>query len=297
MSFWVSGQQLAVWRTKARQDAIALKISPDEVDWLLQMWTDVDKLSLRLGSVESRSQIAIPQAWSVLNKLWQARLVEKCPIQYVAGFSPWRDFILKVSPAVLIPRPETELIIDWLYQEKEINFKLGQGNWVDLGTGSGAIALGLARCFPQARIFAVDTSLEALAIAQENAQSYELSDRIQFFHGSWWKPLARFQGQIQGMVSNPPYIPSSMIAGLQPEVVHHEPHLALDGGEDGLVAVRHLVETAPNYLVAGGLWLVEIMAGQAPLVAELLENQGQYQSIQILKDLADIERFVVAYRI
>jgi release factor glutamine methyltransferase len=297
VSFWVSGQQLAVWRTKARQEAIALKISPDEVDWLLQMWTDVDKLSLRLGSFESRSQIAVPQSWSVLNQLWQARLVEKCPIQYVAGFSPWRDFLLKVSPAVLIPRPETELIIDWLYQEKEINFKLGQGNWVDLGTGSGAIALGLARCFPQARIFAVDTSLDALAIAQENAQNYGLSDRIQFFQGSWWTPLAHFQGQIQGMISNPPYIPSSMIAGLQPEVVHHEPHLALDGGEDGLVAVRHLVETAPDYLVSGGLWLVEIMIGQAPLVAELLENQGQYQNIQILKDLAGIKRFVVAYRI
>ena len=99
------------------------------------------------------------------------------------------------------------------------------------------------------------------------------------------------------MISNPPYIPSAMIAGLQPEVAHHEPHLALDGGEDGLVAVRHLIETAPDYLVAGGLWLVEIMAGQAPFVAELLENQGQYQNIQILKDLADIERFVVAYRI
>jgi release factor glutamine methyltransferase len=229
--------------------------------------------------------------------LWQTRLEDKCPIQYVAGFSPWRDFVLKVSPAVLIPRPETELIIDWLYKEKEINFKLGQGNWVDLGTGSGAIALGLARCLPQAKIFAVDTSLEALTIAEENAQNYELSDRIQFFHGSWWTPLTHLQGKIQGMNSNPPYIPSSMIAGLQPEVTQHEPHLALDGGEDGLVAVRHLVETAPDYLISGGLWLVEIMAGQAPLVAELLKNQGQYQNIQILKDLADIERFVMAYRI
>jgi release factor glutamine methyltransferase len=215
----------------------------------------------------------------------------------VAGFSFWRDFVLKLSPAVLIPRPETELIIDWLSQENAINSQLAQGNWVDLGTGSGAISLGLARCLPQATIFAVDTSLDALAIAQENAQSYGLSDRIAFFHGSWWTPLAHLAGQIQGMVSNPPYIPSSMIAGLQPEVTQHEPHLALDGGEDGLVAVRHLVETAPDYLVAGGLWLVEIMAGQAPLVAELLENQGQYQNIQILKDLAGIERFVVAYRI
>jgi len=297
VSFWVSGQQLAIWRKQARQAAIALEISPDEVDWLLQIWTDVDKLSLRLGSFESRSQIPIPQSWSVLNELWQTRLTENCPIQYLAGVSPWRDFVLKVSPAVLIPRPETELIIDWLSQEKAINPELNQGNWVDLGTGSGAIALGLARCFPQAKIFAVDTSLDALAIAQENAQRYGLSDRIEFFHGSWWTPLARFQGQIQGMISNPPYIPSSMIAGLQPEVTQHEPHLALDGGEDGLVAVRHLVETAPDYLVSGGLWLVEIMAGQAPLVAELLENQGQYQGIQLLKDLAGIERFVVAYRI
>lgn len=297
MSFWVSGQQLAVWRKKSRQDAIALKISPDEVDWLLQIWTNLDKLSLRLGSFQSRSQIAIPQPWSVLNELWQTRLVENRPVQYVAGFAFWRDFVLKVSPAVLIPRPETELIIDWLSQEAEVNSQLVQGNWVDLGTGSGAIALGLAQCFPQATIFAVDASLEALAIAQENAQNYELGDRIAFFHGSWWTPLASFQGQIQGMISNPPYIPRAMIAGLQPEVAHHEPHLALDGGEDGLVAVRHLVETAPDYLVSGGLWLVEIMAGQAPLVAELLKNQGQYQKIQILKDLAGIERFTLAYRI
>jgi release factor glutamine methyltransferase len=297
VSFWISGQQLAVWRTKARQEAIAFKISPDEVDWLLQMWTDVDKLSLRLGSFQSRSQIAIPKPWSVLNELWQTRLAENRPIQYVAGFSFWRDFVLKVSSAVLIPRPETELIIDWLSQETEVNSQLAQGNWVDLGTGSGAIALGLAQCFPEARIFAVDTSLEALAIAQENARNYELSDRIGFFHGSWWTPLAHLTGQIQGMISNPPYIPHSMIAGLQPEVTRHEPHLALDGGEDGLVAVRHLVETAPDYLVSGGLWLVEIMAGQAPLVAELLKNQGQYQKIQRLKDLAGIERFVAAYRI
>lgn len=297
MSFWVSGQQLAVWRKQARQDAIAQKISPDEVDWLLQIWTDVDKLSLRLGSFESRSQIPIPQSWSVLNERWQTRLTENCPIQYLAGLSPWRDFVLKVSPAVLIPRPETELIIDWLSQEKAINPQLNQGNWVDLGTGSGAIALGLAQCLPQAKIFAVDTSLDALAIAQENAQSYGLGDRIEFFSGSWWTPLAHCQGQIQGMISNPPYIPTSMIAGLQPEVTQHEPHLALDGGEDGLVAIRHLVETAPDYLVTGGLWLVEIMAGQAPWVAELLENQGQYQGIQLLKDLAGIERFVVAYRI
>ncbi len=291
MSFWVSGQELAVWRKQARQAAIAQEISPDEVDWLLQIWTDVDKLSLRLGSFESRSQIPIPQSWSVLNERWQTRLTENCPIQYLAGLSPWRDFVLKVSPAVLIPRPETELIIDWLSQEKVINPQLNQGNWVDLGTGSGAIALGLARCFPEARIFAVDTSLDALAIAQENAQSYGLGDRIEFFSGSWWTPLAHFQGQIQGMISNPPYIPSSMIAGLQPEVTQHEPHLALDGGENGLVAIRHLVETAPDYLVAGGLWLVEIMAGQAPWGCRIIRKSGTISRYSTFKGFSRYRTF------
>lgn len=297
MVFEISGQELSIWRDQAQQNAIAKEISPDEVDWLLQIWTDLDKLSLRLGSFQTRSPIFLVQPLTVLDELWQKRLEENCPIQYLAEVAPWRDFMLKVSPSVLIPRPETELMIDWIAQEMQINPRLAEGNWVDLGTGSGAIALGIARLLNKVKIFAVDQSLDALAIAKENALNYQLIDHIQFYHGSWWQPLTHLQKQVQGMVSNPPYIPSKMITKLQPEVANHEPHLALDGGEDGLVAIRYLVATAPEYLVSGGLWLVEMMAGQALAVTQLLEKQGSYYNIKILKDLAGIERFALAYRV
>ena len=133
-------------------------------------------------------------------------------------------------------------------------------------------------------------------MARENARNLGLVNRIEFHQGSWWTPLKAWQGQIRGMVSNPPYIPKAQLAQLQLEVVRHEPHLALDGGRDGLQAIRHLVEVAPNYLISGGIWLIEMMAGQASTVVEMLKAQGEYHQIEILTDLAGIERFALAYR-
>ncbi|MEL6502512.1 MAG: peptide chain release factor N(5)-glutamine methyltransferase, partial [Cyanobacteria bacterium J06623_1] len=205
----------------------------------------------------------------------------------------WRRFQLKVTPAVLIPRPETELIIDIAAKHNRIT--VASQYWVDLGTGSGAIALGLADIFPTATIHAVDLSPDALEIAQENAQSLNLSN-ICFEQGSWWSPLSSLQGKVTGMVSNPPYIPSAQIARLDPEVAQHEPRMALDGGDDGLDDIRHLVSTAPLYLVSGGMWLVEIMIDQAAAVVELLQQQGKYYDIKVLRDLAGVDRFVLAYR-
>ena len=101
---------------------------------------------------------------------------------------------------------------------------------------------------------------------------------------------------MSGMVSNPPYIPSQMIQDLEPEVRNHEPHLALDGGTDGLGCIRQLIATSPDYLRPGGVWLVEMMAGQADTVQELLHQQGSYCQIQIVSDLAGIRRFALAYR-
>ena len=195
---------------------------------------------------------------------------------------------------MLIPRPETELIIEIAQQATPP--KSSDCHWVDLGTGTGAIALGLASSFPQGKIHAVDSSVAALAIAKENAQLTKLQDRITFYHGSWWKPLSHLVGQVTGMVSNPPYIPSKELPTLQPEVFQHEPHLALDGGDDGLDAIRHLIATAPEYLISGGIWLIEMMAGQGETVVAMLSEQGDYRDIQIIRDLSQIERFVLAYR-
>lgn len=290
----VSGLQLWQWQEEASSEAIALDISTDEVDWLLLELTDLDRLSLRLQTFKQKPLIALKLPWLEFTQLWQQRLHDRIPIQYLTGTTHWRHFSLKVSPAVLIPRPETELIID-LARSAVKNSNFG-GIWADLGTGSGAISLGLADSFPNAEIHAVDSSLEALAIAQHNAQTTGLSDRIQFHHGSWWQPLEFLQGQLTGMVSNPPYIPSEIIPTLQPEVAHHEPWLALDGGSDGLDCIRYLVETAPRYLQPDGVWIVEMMAGQGEAVADLLERQGSYTQIQIIPDLAGLDRFVLAYR-
>ncbi len=294
----VSGQALWQWRQEARQAALAAGVPTAEVDWLLVEVAGLDSLTLRLESFKQRSQIELRYTLPVLSQLWQRRLQERLPVQYLAGVTPWRHFSLNVSPAVLIPRPETEYLIDLAVEgvKNSPTPNLSSGQWADLGTGSGAIALGLAEVFPTAKIHAVDYSAAALAIAQQNAQHNSFAQQIQFYQGSWWEPLGALKGQVSGMVANPPYIPSSWLPELQPEVRNHEPHLALDGGTDGLDCIRHLIATSADYLRPGGIWLIEMMAGQADTVAQLLHNQGSYQNIQIFSDLAGIERFALAYR-
>jgi release factor glutamine methyltransferase len=293
----ISKCDLWQWRQAAQDQARAANVPVAEVDWLLQQLTGLDRLTLRLLSSNDHTPIAMPHSLEELSQLWQQRLESRVPVQYLAGAAPWRNFVLSVSPAVLIPRPETEYVIDLAIDAVQHQPKLKQGHWADLGTGSGAIALGLADAFAEASIHAVDRSVDALAVAQQNAQQLGLSDRIQFYQGDWFEPLTHLQGKLSGMVSNPPYIPSAMLSELQPEVVAHEPSLALDGGADGLDCIRHLVATAPNYLIPGGVWLIEMMAGQAEAVANLLQTQGNYGNVQIYPDLAGVDRFALAYRV
>jgi len=291
----VSGLQLWQWRNAAIKAAIATDVSPAEVDWLLQEVAGLDRLALRLESFKDWSAIALKLPLEDLEHLWLLRLNDRLPVQYIAGVTPWRKFKIAVSSAVLIPRPETEYLIDLAVAASKSTL-LQQGHWADLGTGSGAIALGLADAFNRATIHAVDCSSDALAIARANAESSGLADRIRFYQGSWWEPLELLKGQFSGMVSNPPYIPTSTVPTLQPEVTNHEPHLALDGGADGLDCIRHLIDISPIYLRPGGVWLVEMMAGQGDAVREMLQNQGSYCNVEIHPDLAGIERFAVAQR-
>ena len=297
----VSGNELWQWRRVARQNARAGGISPEEVDWLLREVAGLDKLVLRWESFKERSHIQIEKPLSELTQLWQRRLEEKFPLQYVAGVAPWRNFSLAVTQSVLIPRPETEYLIDLSVEAcrdriDSVSPTLQEGNWADLGTGSGAIALGLAEVFKEATIHATDCSAEAIAIAKQNAWRCHLNNQIEFYLGSWFEPLSALKGQLSGIVANPPYIPSAIVPQLQLEVSRHEPHLALDGGPDGLDCIRHIINTAPSYLRWGGVLLIEMMAGQAPLVCEFLDRQGSYNSIKICSDLAGIERFALAYR-
>ncbi|MDJ1178187.1 peptide chain release factor N(5)-glutamine methyltransferase [Roseofilum sp. BLCC_M91] len=288
----VSGLELAAWRKQAQQEAIAANIPPTEVDGLLRSLSSLDRLSLRLESFKSAADIPLFRPWLEIQQLWQQRIEARVPLQYLIGELTWRNFKLQVAPGVLIPRPETELLIDLALASDVAQM---DGHWADLGTGSGAIAIGLAQALPQITVHGVDRSLDALAIARNNAAQYSFNSQIQFYQGDWFTPLEHLQGKLIAMVANPPYIPQRLINQLQPEVAHHEPHLALDGGSDGLDCIRTLVSTAPNYLQPGGLWLVEMMAGQAEPVQQLLLENGNYRQIEIHKDLAGIERFALAY--
>ncbi len=295
----ITTRELWEWRIWAVSIATD-DISDREVDWLLQSVANVNRLTLRLESManakgtrtENGRSIEISISLDRLTALWLDRVQERKPVQYLIGTTFWRDFELVVSPAVLIPRPETESIIDIALAATDSIQQ--QGIWVDLGTGSGAIAIAIARNLPTARIYAVDSSSAALEIAQVNATQLKVLDRINFSHGSWWSSLTHLQGKVTVMLSNPPYIPSQEVLLLQPEVAKHEPHLALDGGLDGLDAIRILVDTAPEYLQAGGIWLIEMMAGQGAAVVALLEQQGSYDDIEIINDLAGLDRFVLA---
>ncbi|MDG3497406.1 peptide chain release factor N(5)-glutamine methyltransferase [Pseudanabaena catenata USMAC16] len=284
------------WYDRSLSDAQSSNIPAFELDWLILRLTSLDKLDLRLRSPNITQKIT-PETLANLDRLWQQRLRDRIPVQYLTGSVTWRDLELEVTPAVLIPRPETELIIDIvaeLVAQSSQAEAYHNGIWVDLGTGSGAIAIALAKHFPQAQIHAVDLSESALEIAQINTDKH--GQQIQFHHGSWFEPLAKLnlQNKLAAVVSNPPYIPSNEVLKLQPEVTNHEPHSALDGGDDGLDDIRDLVNAAPEYLISGGLWIVEMMSGQAEIVRSLLQINGSYSNIQVHQDYAGIERFVSA---
>ncbi|MBC7882538.1 MAG: peptide chain release factor N(5)-glutamine methyltransferase [Anaerolineae bacterium] len=276
---------MAGWRQRAIGQAFTANIDIAEVDYLILSVSGLDRLQIRLA----QENLLAP--WEdALEQLWQKRLRERIPVQYLTGLAYWRDLALKVSPATLIPRPETELLVDLA-----IDFLTNYPNPVlaDLGTGTGALAIAIARALPACTVYAVDLSSEALAIARTNIETYGLEKQIPLLQGAWFSPLPP-DLQLDALISNPPYIPTAMVGELAEEVRLHEPHLALDGGSDGLQAIRVLIQEAPRFLKPGGFWGIEVMAGQAGSVISCLEKAGDYEHIGSVKDLAGIARFVIA---
>jgi release factor glutamine methyltransferase len=293
----ISGKNLFNWYQQSIQSAKNNNISILEIELLLTELTELNNLNLKLKTYQNQDKITSQVSLDELKFLWQQRIEKRCPIQYLIGECYWRDFRFKVTNDVLIPRPETELIIDLALDIVHQHPLLSQGNLLDLGTGSGAIAIALATTFPQSSIYGVDKSKSALLIAQENAHRYNLQSRIKFINGSWFSPFTPHQHPFSLIISNPPYIPSATVLSLQPEVLNHEPKIALDGGEDGLNDIRHLIDTAPSFLINGGFILLEIMAGQSLDVAHLFQTNSHYSHINIHYDLANFDRFVSAQKI
>ena len=283
-----------------------------ELGWLLE-----DAVAAGAGwergpdGAEVRLRAALPE----LRRLWRARVEARVPFQYIVACSHWHELTFAVGPGVLIPRPETEELLDLVRGRIAANPALAAGPWADLGTGSGALACGLAAHLrrltappppppaagPGPRVWAVDVSPAAEAYARSNVRRLGLEGEVAFARGSWFEPLAAagLEGRVAGIVTNPPYIPSESLPHLQAEVGLHEPYLALDGGPGaGLAALAHLVEHAPRFLRPGGLFAAETEGlHQTQRLAAALRRgpaAARVGTIDILPDLAGKERFLLA---
>jgi release factor glutamine methyltransferase len=242
------------------------------------------------------------------------------PIQYIIGETEFYGLPFRVTPDVLIPRPETEHLVEKALelaaQVRDAGAKAQNGisafaarlkscpdtepplsspfktlRIVDIGTGSGAIAVTLAHKLPQSQVTAIDLSQAALAIARENAKRSDVV--IRFLEGDLLAPVAGEQFEI--IVSNPPYVPETDRDSLSVEVRDYEPSLALFAGEDGLEVYRRLIPAAFDALVPGGFLLLEIGYGQSPAIAELLTGSG-FEQIEFIPDLQGIPRVACASR-
>ena len=218
--------------------------------------------------------------------------VEGCPVAYLVGRKEFYSLEFEVSPAVLIPRPDTETLVgECLRLAREV----ATPRLLDVGTGSGCVAVTVARHHPGAQVTAVDLSPEALAVAARNAARHGVSERVHFHEGDLFAPLPPGE-PFDCIVSNPPYIPRGEIAGLAADVRDHEPHLALDGGPDGFGVFDRLVAEAPAWLKPGGYLLLEINSTrEGPARARLAGHAG-YELDKTIHDRAGQPRVLRARR-
>ena len=219
------------------------------------------------------------------------RRARREPLQYIIGTAGFRELELAVDPRVLIPRPETEVLVQMVLDRVEGR---EDPTALDLGTGSGAIALSLAKEGPFVRLVATDDSADALEVARSNAEAAELAGRVDFRRGSLFEPVAGETFDV--VVSNPPYVARTEEDALEPEVAAWEPADALFAGPDGLEVLRRIAGDAPTFVKPGGLLALEVGAGQAATVSEGLRGTGAWSEVGTEKDLAGRERVVWAVR-
>jgi release factor glutamine methyltransferase len=248
-------------------------------------WRDLQGLVL-----QPERSVTLAQPLAALETLWDRHCCTGVPLQHLVGQVPWRDLWLDVGPEALIPRQETELLVD-------LALALGPAPrcWADLGTGSGCLAVALARAWPASLGWAVDRSSEALALARRNLDRLAPAAAVEVLQGDWWQPLTPWRGQLERVVANPPYIPSAVVEALDPMVRDHEPRLALDGGGDGLGALRQVIAAAPVMLAPGGWLLLEHHHDQGAAVRQLLLGAG-LQDCRSAPDLEGHSRFALARR-
>ena len=281
---------LVAW---ARQSLVQAGIhnGAQEAMWLLE-----HALGLRRHQLVSESDRVVVSDVCARAESLIARRATREPLQYLLGTQEFCGLEFAVSPAVLIPRPETELLVRHVVAYVQA---VSDATIVDVGTGSGCVAITLATCLKGRRVLAIDRSPEALAVAQRNAMRHAVRDQIEWLEGDLLAPLSERMAadSVHVIVSNPPYISETDWAGLEPEVRVFEPRMALIGGEQGTEFHERLLRESRKLLVSGGLLAMEIGAGQAAAVQRLAEQVGGYAALEVIEDAAGIERVVMAQRL
>ena len=217
------------------------------------------------------------------------RRVQGEPVAYITGERAFWTLDLAVTPDVLIPRPETERLVEIALDALQ-SMQSARPRILDLGTGSGAIVLALAAGHPEGYFVALDRSIGALRIARENQRRNGIGAEIDYLAADWCAPLNPDAKPFDLIVTNPPYIAAAEIAGLQAEIRHFEPRAALDGGADGLDCLRLILTEAADRLASGGHLVVEMGADQAESVTALASTVGAYRKVEIHKDYAGLDR-------
>jgi len=288
-----------VWRVKEALDWTVgyLTDKGDEhprlsAEWLLSAATGLSRVEIYAYHDRPLS----PDERTALREAVKRR-AEGQPLQYVTGEMAFRHLVIRVVPGVFIPRPETETLA-----EEGLAFlrDAGEGPLViDLCTGSGAVACSIAQEHPGARVLAVDLSPLAAQTARANAERLGLADRVTVFEGDLFAPLAELAeregllGKVDVVISNPPYIPSADLPDLPEEVLGFEPHLALDGGPDGLAVARRIAEEACLWLRQGGLLAMELDEGCVQMAVK--EIAKWYEGSRTVRDLAGRDRVATGY--
>lgn len=258
-----------------------------ETDWLLAFAWGASPHRLTLDGAQPVSAREAEQAWALLR-----RRAARAPLQYLLGTQEFRGLEFTVTPDVLIPRPETELLVE---EALRAVVDVKEPVIADVGTGSGCIAVALARECPDATVYALDCSSGALAVAQSNAARHGLRARIRFIQADLLEAFGVGSAEaFDVIVSNPPYIPARDVETLQPEVARYEPRLALAAGPDGLDFYRRLLRDAPPLLKPGGQLILELGCGQSDAVTQMARRRGVFDGVSCRQDAARIDRVLIA---
>jgi release factor glutamine methyltransferase len=260
------------------------------------LWLVAEALGLESHQMASQAeQPVIDERWTRAESLVSRRVARE-PLQYILGTQEFCGLEFHVNPAVLIPRPESELLVQEALRWGEFT---DGALIVDAGTGSGCLAVTLATIVEGLRIVAIDLSEGALAVAKSNADRHAVGERIDWVQGDLLSPLRGrgMVGMVNAIVSNPPYITEADWAGLQPEVRDFEPRVALIAGPKGTEFHERLLRESGEFLIPGGFLVMEIGQGQLPAVRRMAEQIGGFAPLEAVEDTAGIERVVIAQRL